>query len=561
MTYRVFKLEMMKLYCSPITWGVVTLFLLKTGLDFSALIQSLFDAQRYRGSVDLASFTLLTGLFESVSQSLFIIVPLLTMGLVSQEVSSGTIRLIYSSPVKLRSFVLGKYFAMVMVSAILVLLTGVLGASLATFIPGFEWSILISGIVGLLLLAAAYSAIGLFISALASIQIIAALATLAVFVLLDFLGDLTIGAPVLGDVFYAVSISRHAEPALSGLFASKDVLYFIAITVCFVVFTWLHLIARRQIPEVRLKLLGAMSITALATMLFSYLVSVPTLNKSYDVTATKLHSLNPLTQRHLLALNGPVRATTYFDVLNTFLFSPENQRNYERSFDQYLRAKPDIRFSFKAFYSASPDTSNLPHRTDLTPQEKVSVLAEYYNINDSISDRRELVDNDPFLAEYLTSRSLNVMSHEERKVAVQLGFSDSVNMGRTTEEEYAVALKLLSQDPVTVGYFTGARSAGLSEIKSTDWGVLLHDPTMRHSLSNNGFRITTIGVEVNDEIDHVDLLIVADPKTPLSDEEYSLLENYIESGRDLLVAIEPDFAETNVRLLSLFRTEAGWTFV
>ena len=52
------------------------------------------------------------GLFVAVQSYLYLYIPLLTMGLMSRELGSGSIKLLYSSPVTNVQIILGKYCSM-----------------------------------------------------------------------------------------------------------------------------------------------------------------------------------------------------------------------------------------------------------------------------------------------------------------------------------------------------------------------------------------------------------------------------------------------------------------
>ena len=67
---------------------------------------------RVQGNLTMSIFSGLRGLFESIQRNLYFYVPLLTMGLMSREFGSGSIKLLYSSPITNTQIVLGKFLAM-----------------------------------------------------------------------------------------------------------------------------------------------------------------------------------------------------------------------------------------------------------------------------------------------------------------------------------------------------------------------------------------------------------------------------------------------------------------
>ena len=92
----------------------------------------------------------------------------------SREYSSGSINLLFSSPISSLQIILGKYLSMLIYG--LIMMGSVLVLVVVAFfsIKDFDLSLVLSGWLGLYLLMATYAAIGLFMSTLTSYQIIAA---------------------------------------------------------------------------------------------------------------------------------------------------------------------------------------------------------------------------------------------------------------------------------------------------------------------------------------------------------------------------------------------------
>ena len=120
------------------------------------------------------------GLFTHIQQYLYLYIPLLTMGLMSRELSSGSIKLLYSSPVTNKEIVLGKYFAMLVYGLVLIGILAIYVLYSACTIKAFDFTVALSGLLGLYLLICAYASIGLFMSSLTSYQVVSAMGTLAI---------------------------------------------------------------------------------------------------------------------------------------------------------------------------------------------------------------------------------------------------------------------------------------------------------------------------------------------------------------------------------------------
>jgi ABC-2 type transport system permease protein len=124
----------------------------------------------------------------SLSSSLIILifaVPILTMKSIAEERRSKTDQLLLTYPVKITSVILGKYFAMVTVYAI-PLLIACLCPLVISWVGTGSLLIDYSAILALLVLGSMFVAIGMFISSLTESQIIAAVVTMGAFLLLFF---------------------------------------------------------------------------------------------------------------------------------------------------------------------------------------------------------------------------------------------------------------------------------------------------------------------------------------------------------------------------------------
>ena len=108
------------------------------------------------------------------------------MNLMSRELGSGSIKLLYSSPVTNVQIILGKYLSMLIYALVLVgilVLYVIIGAII---IKNFDYPQVLTGLLGIYFLICAYAAIGLLMSSLTSYQVVAAVGTLAVLSLLTY---------------------------------------------------------------------------------------------------------------------------------------------------------------------------------------------------------------------------------------------------------------------------------------------------------------------------------------------------------------------------------------
>ena len=188
--YRIAKSELNSLFCSPIAWLVLVIFTFQMSMAFTdRIIWELKDfVINNREKDGMTAYFLLTGfgtpLFPGVLSYLYLYFPLLTMGLMSRELSSGSIKLLYSSPVTNTQIILGKYLSMMIYNLVLMCILAVYLVFAAITIKSADVPLILSGMLGLYLLVCAYAAIGLFMSSITSYQVVAAMGTLAVLAVL-----------------------------------------------------------------------------------------------------------------------------------------------------------------------------------------------------------------------------------------------------------------------------------------------------------------------------------------------------------------------------------------
>ena len=207
---KIFKIaanELRSLFYSPVAWFILIVFTIQAGINFSELLKSFIRRQAIgefnEFGLSSALISGYSGLFSVIQHNLYLYIPVLTMGLMSKEFGSGSIKLLYSSPLTPRHIVLGKYLSMLIYGAVL---TGILAIFIVFsifVIPNFDIPMAISGLIGLYLLIAAYSAIGLYMSSLTSYAIVAAVGTLAVLSLLNFIGDMGQNIEFVRDIAVA----------------------------------------------------------------------------------------------------------------------------------------------------------------------------------------------------------------------------------------------------------------------------------------------------------------------------------------------------------------------
>ena len=240
----IFKREVQSFFTSPIGYLIVGLFLLLNGL-FLWVFKGEYNVFDY-GFADLSKFFLL-------APWIFVfLIPAITMKSFSEERKLGTLELLLIKPISLWKLVLGKFwgtFTLCLV-AILPTVIYVFAISELGIITGnYDFGVVAGSYFGLFFLIATYVSIGLFASTLSDNQIVAFIIGV-LFCFLLFYGFEAISS-LFADGSTQLSIKywgarAHFDSIARGVLDTRDLLYFVSITLMFL---YLTLVRLKQMPK------------------------------------------------------------------------------------------------------------------------------------------------------------------------------------------------------------------------------------------------------------------------------------------------------------------------
>lgn len=164
--------------------------------------------------------------------TLFFFIPALTMKMIAEENSSGTIELLLTKAITDWEVIIGKFLACLMLILIALLLTLPYYISIAAMGP-IDTGATICGYLGLILMSMVYISIGIFASSITKNQIVAFLLSLfiGVFFLIIFSVLSNNFTGFLGQLFSYLDLSTHFDSISRGVVDTKDIIYFLSITV------------------------------------------------------------------------------------------------------------------------------------------------------------------------------------------------------------------------------------------------------------------------------------------------------------------------------------------
>lgn len=236
--------ELRRIFKSPLAWTIMAVVQFLTAVFFYVLLQQYLSPGTWQAHKGVTE-TVVAGVLQISGIILLLVSPLLTMRLISEERRSGTIKLLMSSPITLTQLVLGKYLAIILFYLCLIGIISLMPLSLLFGTP-LDMGQLFAGLAGLTLLVSSFAAIGLFISSLCRSPAVAATATFGALFIMWIINLAGLNASEkMAGVFSYLSLLRHYNSLLDGIFNSVDVLYYLILSSCCIILTIWRLDAER----------------------------------------------------------------------------------------------------------------------------------------------------------------------------------------------------------------------------------------------------------------------------------------------------------------------------
>jgi len=226
---------------SPVAWIVWTLFLFLAGWFFFSLVYQFAvlventtgyaEMMQNREILDRLNLNemVITGLFSNFLVLFVFLIPALTMRSFAEERKQGTDELLLTAPVTPGQLVAGKYLGQLAIAGVLVLAAGFYIEVLLRY-GDPEKGPIVTGLFGLALVVAALTAIGFAVSTVTKSQVVAAVSTFVLFLMLyvvDWPAESTEG--VARTFLKALSLPAHFDGFAKGNVASVDVAYFVSL--------------------------------------------------------------------------------------------------------------------------------------------------------------------------------------------------------------------------------------------------------------------------------------------------------------------------------------------
>lgn len=176
--------------------------------------------------------------FASMFMIIVLIIPLITMRSFSEERRRKTDQALLTAPVNLFEIVFGKFLAAFILFALCTVIFVLYAIIISTFTAP-DWAVFFSTFLGILLLGAAMIAIDMFISALTESQIIAAIISIGLGVLINRMSELSefINTEWVTNVINKISFDKHFSNFVTGIISLPSIIFYLSVAAVFLFLT------------------------------------------------------------------------------------------------------------------------------------------------------------------------------------------------------------------------------------------------------------------------------------------------------------------------------------
>ena len=467
-----------------------------------------------------SGFATLDNFFTIAPWALLFTVPALTMRSFAEENQTGTIEILFTQPLTKLQIIVAKYLSVITVIAVAIALTALFSISiqqLAYHEQSLDWGIIIASYWGLLLLSAAFAAIGIFLSSCVKNMITAYLVGLFLCFFLYFGFSNLSSYNLFGSYDYMVEklgLASHYETICRGILALSDHAYFALIIATFLGLTYYKISTQHTKKEYGF--IGVLIVFfALIFVNFGRL----------DVTQDKRYSLTQTTKNIAENVSEPITFEIYLDG-----DYPADIRKFNTEIKRHLAELQSInaKISFRTIdpFSSQKITENLKkqHIEPITKRIKTDKGAQEFLVfpyAKAIYGKKQLV--------FPLIKDVN-QPIESNMEDIEFNFTKAIaEITRTTKPKLGVIIHH--------GEFSPSEHSKFIALLKNRYEVT---PFMPQSAEN----LTDAEAE---SLQNFDALLVVDPKNPFTEMDREAVDQYIMKGGKTLWLLDG----TTVKLDSL----------
>jgi len=525
--------EIKSFFGSVTGYLVMAVFLLLSGL-FLFVFEGEFNILN-SGYNDLTPF------FTLAPWILIFLIPAVTMRSFSDESKQGTVELLLTKPLSLLEIVLGKFFG----AWVLIILT-----ILPTFIyiyvlnnlgypPGnIDWGSTLGAYLGLLFLITAYTAIGIFTSTLSENQIVSfILAVILCFCFYFGFEGLSQISQNQNHFIASLGMESHYRSMSRGVIDTRDLLYFISVSMLFLFATILRLKTLNW--EGRSKWNSFYKIPIVIGILFLINFGGQKVFKRWDLTEDQRYTLSETTLTILNQFNSPL----FIDVFLDGKFPAEIKRlqaETRQLLEEFKAYNSEIQFQFINPIEESENADNIIDGFFSKGMPPMQVTVEERG-----KQTQEMVF--PWAVAYSGNRDIQISLIKNKVMGT--GSESVMNSIQRLEYVFAEAFqKIANEKSKKIAVLKG--NGQLQDANFGDALISLREhyfiaPFTLDSVDSNPSKVLS-------QLNEYELAIMAKPTESFTDKEKLVLDQYIMQGGKMIWLMDM----VNIEMDSLYN-ESG----
>ncbi|HVW98080.1 MAG TPA: gliding motility-associated ABC transporter substrate-binding protein GldG [Mucilaginibacter sp.] len=516
----ILKKEIISYLSSLVAYVTIGVFLLVLGLLLWVYPQSSILDYGYAG---------LDSLFSIAPYLFMFLIPAITMRSLAEERREGTFELLLTRPLADWQIVLGKYLACIFIVLFALVPTLIYYYSvyqLGTPVGDVDSGGVIGSYIGLFLLGAGFSAIGLFASSVSKNQVIAF--TLAVFLCFFFFSGFDSLSQLLTLQQFNLQdwgINEHYQSVSRGVLDTRDLTYFIQLTGLFICLTLFALLKQRQKPAKDKVLIGVV-----IGLIVVWGVSEVTFTR-FDFTLEKRFTISPVTRNIMKGLKGPVKVTVYLQGNN---FPAELKRLQRATRDMLinLRAYSDdhVQFEFVDPVAGIKGLSDEQQKKVYDSLEAKGIIGQNQTVKTDNGVSEMLIFPQALIQFRGRESVVNLLQSR-----IMLSDEEVANNSiQNLEYAFASAIKKITSGGKPIIAFTEGHHE-LTDLQLNDAMKSLSD----------GYQVGRVDLSTIpfDVMMKISLLVIPKPDTKFSEAEKFKIDQYIMRGGRVLWAIDQVNAE------------------
>ena len=440
---------------------------------------------------------------------LALFIPAATMRLLSEEQRDGTLETLLTQPIRGWVVLMAKFTSGLLFVSIAIIST--IGIPLSLTSAGdLDWGASISQYIGSIFLAGSLVSIGLFTSSLTRNQIVSFILGLTLSMVLMIMG-LEIVAVTLpstaANLLQLLSPITHFDNIGRGIIDFRDILYFLSLITTFLSATFLIMRSRtlsHKTAQYRNLQLGVAGFIILSIFIGWFGTSI---KGRLDLTEDKIFTLSPATKEIVgelddlltidifLSKDPPVQVSPVSRDINDFLDDLESSSN---GMIKVVRHFPE---DDEKALKKSNNAGIPPIQFNVRSQGELQIKTGYLGLAITYLDKREVL---PYVQ--------TIDGFEYRLASL---------INKVLDDK---------SDKKTIGFLSGHNEMEISGELQTLASVI-----------NQQYQIKTVeteeGVPIN--LQDVDVLIIASPKSRIGETHRKSITDYIYSGGKAFIAVEP----------------------